>query len=1706
MEYSRIVCVILLIYGMAAQLLGQCTAVIDSNIDPVAGCEVLTVQFYDKSSGVVTRSWDFGDGSPVSNAQNPTHSFSAGNGDTTYIVTLTVVCSAGSTITAEKTVTVYAKPQIDFNKNKTSVCAITDSVCLSNLTDDLPGNNYLWNFGDGTISTEFEPCKVYSTPGSYNLELTVTNENGCMNSLKKEAYFEVIPVPNTAFTVRDLNGCIPFTAFLTNNTDTAGNSYTNWNWDYGDGGPAGKGFNSPPHTYLTPGKFDITLGTTNSLGCSNFSTQTITVKKSPIAIFTAETPICKGNSSLIEFTGTAVDSIQFDWEFEEASSPSASGEGPHSIAWDNAGIKEVKLKVSNQICSDSMVQNVVVNPPSKVHLYLTVEEDTICSGEEVTFTAFPENFLEYSFYVNDILVHNSPDNTYSQAGFNDGDKIHLKVTDNNGCTEQVSDTIYLTVLPTPSLTLTSSIPEDTICTGTTFSVTANPSGLDSYSFYMGNSEIQTGTSNEYSVSNLSDGQYIYAKTTVQGCESEKSNIIKKTVTEPPAPPSVNCGNTSTSSIEFVWDKVSGAAGYEVSVNGGSFEAPSSGSKGYRHLLTGLSANDTITMEVRAYDASYCGVSSVSQPQTCIAQACNLISFETEADVEICEGERAELYISNITASNYSVTWNKETPVKDSSYSFAPDASTTVPVTLTDSLQLHCPAISKEILVNVKRHPEVSISASGDQNICTDTEITFTASPGDYSNYKFFNNSLIVQDGPENKFTVKEADHEHFYFVVASSGDCMESSDSIQLFVNEPLKQPTVNVVSSDSESVTFEWDIVPGASGYKVSINDGVFINPSSGISGLTHVVSNLIPGEAVTISVIALGAGPCGESNVSQPAVGFATTCSSIEFYTREEYEICQGDSVELLITDINLENYSISWNGGIPGQDRKMVLFPDKDMSVMIVVKDTDQPDCPGRTAYVNITVNEIPEKLMLSAQDLDDTICEDDLISFRAEPAGYDIYEFYDGFRLLQSSSGNIYTSDQWAGGHNIKARAWNKACVGESSDPIAVEVKSKLRIPQVNCSTTSDSTIRFKWEPVPDAEGYLVSINGASYQLPNSGADGLSHTLKGLLPSDEASISVIATSQGPCGYSMPSVSVSCSARPCDDIDFIHQPYDTVCEGESITLSVSGISVPDYTLAWNGEIQGSDETYILQGLGDSVVSISLTDISQPACPPVTKQFEITVNPLPVVTLSSTALNDSICNGEMVQYIATPAGWDQYQFFNGTSQLLQDSAYHVLECDTFSNYHEIYVQTMNSGCSSLSNTIGTSVLDVIPLNLTGSIQGDLCYGDYVEFTASPGYEKYLFTGSNGIIEESDQNNVIIGVKSSYITVQAYKGDRCEVLSNDTIWFNLLSLPEASLVASAQSVCPGESVAFTASPYMYDLYEYYRNGSLAQASDQNQLLIENYRTTDTVSLVVTDQNGCRSNSTIPVVVDVKPFPKNEIISSAEGICLGDSVALTASLDSIFPTTSFYWNTGNNDTSFIAAPIAETNFQLFSVWGGCIVMSDSISIGVDMIEPPIADAGEDVTICIFDSTLLVASGGTNYSWSPDSLVSNPSAPDVYARANTTTHFAVTVSNRYCYDTDTVTVFIDLCLEDLTAPVPQIITPNGDGLNDRWIVEDIDYFTENHVEIFNRWGHQVYSAQPYLNTWEGRSSGGQELPEGTYYYVIELGNGADPRSGYIIILR
>ena len=90
-------------------------------------------------------------------------------------------------------------------------------------------------------------------------------------------------------------------------------------------------------------------------------------------------------------------------------------------------------------------------------------------------------------------------------------------------------------------------------------------------------------------------------------------------------------------------------------------------------------------------------------------------------------------------------------------------------------------------------------------------------------------------------------------------------------------------------------------------------------------------------------------------------------------------------------------------------------------------------------------------------------------------------------------------------------------------------------------------------------------------------------------------------------------------------------------------------------------------------------------------------------------------------------------------------------------------------------------------------------------------------------------------------------------------------------------------------------------------------------------------------------------------------------------------------------------------------------------------------------------------------------------------------------------------------------IPEGFSPNGDGINDLFVIRGIQNFPNNNFTIFNRWGDKVFEASPYKNTWDGSNSkgltiGGDALPTGTYFYVIDLGDGSKVIKGTIYLNR
>jgi gliding motility-associated-like protein len=136
-------------------------------------------------------------------------------------------------------------------------------------------------------------------------------------------------------------------------------------------------------------------------------------------------------------------------------------------------------------------------------------------------------------------------------------------------------------------------------------------------------------------------------------------------------------------------------------------------------------------------------------------------------------------------------------------------------------------------------------------------------------------------------------------------------------------------------------------------------------------------------------------------------------------------------------------------------------------------------------------------------------------------------------------------------------------------------------------------------------------------------------------------------------------------------------------------------------------------------------------------------------------------------------------------------------------------------------------------------------------------------------------------------------------------------------------------------------------------------------------------------------------------------------------------------------------------------------------------------------------SLLSGSGSFDDVHSPVATVS-----DLSAGKNT---FLWTVMLGSCSTTDTMVITVNNLF------VPQVITPNGDGKNDFFVIKDIEKNSPVELIVFDRWGNEVYHSTNYINDWSGRSNNGDELSNDTYFYVLKFADGRITK-GFVVIKK
>jgi PKD repeat protein/C1A family cysteine protease len=235
-------------------------SVADFIADKTQGLSPLTVNFTDKSTGVLTNwSWNFGDGKK-STAQNPSHIYKKAG---TYSAVLTVN-GLGGTSTKTQTINVYKVPKANFKATpKKGVSPLTVSF-----TDKSSGTitEWLWDFGDQQTSTDRNPSHTYNTPGTYTVTLIAANPGGSSTKVLSN-YITVYAPANAGFTAAPTTGAAPALIVF---SDSSAGTISKWKWDFGDGKTSLK--QNPTHSYSKAGTYSVNL-TVSGKGGTSTATQ-----------------------------------------------------------------------------------------------------------------------------------------------------------------------------------------------------------------------------------------------------------------------------------------------------------------------------------------------------------------------------------------------------------------------------------------------------------------------------------------------------------------------------------------------------------------------------------------------------------------------------------------------------------------------------------------------------------------------------------------------------------------------------------------------------------------------------------------------------------------------------------------------------------------------------------------------------------------------------------------------------------------------------------------------------------------------------------------------------------------------------------------------------------------------------------------------------------------------------------------------------------------------------------------------------------------------------------------------------------------------------------------------------------------------------------------------------------------------------------------
>ena len=533
----------------------------------------------------------------------------------------------------------------------------------------------------------------------------------------------------------------------------------------------------------------------------------------------------------------------------------------------------------------------------------------------------------------------------------------------------------------------------------------------------------------------------------------------------------------------------------------------------------------------------------------------------------------------------------------------------------------------------------------------------------------------------------------------------------------------------------------------------------------------------------------------------------------------------------------------------------------------------------------------------------------------------------------------------------------------------------------------------------------------------------------------------------------------------------------------VTVSGGTTP-YSYQWNNSssVIISDTDNALNAIGADDYTVDIEDAN--GCHFI-QTLSVTQPAQPVGIIS--AVTDNVCFGATAGQIdITVTGGTTaygYSWSNGNSSeditALTSGTYTVTVTDA-NGCVETHTATITEPSSAVSASIVSQ-----NVRCSGGSNG------YAQVTASGGTMPYTYSWSNGV--STDVNDgLVAGIYT--VTVTDVNGCTANSGVNLTEPTSGIGITNTTSNVTCHGLADGTiTVNITGGTTPYAVY--FGDTTNAMFHTQNNYTISEL-IAGTYHVITIDASGCSSEAFITVT---EPDTISLSFITTPASCYnGSDGTIDLTVSGGTPAFTYLWTNGLT-TEDISGLTAGTYTVLVKDANSCTMTG---SATVEQPAELITTGTVSATTCIDETDgkiEIVVSGGVggyNYLWSNAEITQN-----IYNLSSGEYFVSVTDGNG-CLRTDTF--FVNITEIECLNP-PNAFTPDGDGYNDTWVLDNLDLYPASTVQIFNKWGMILYETNGTYVPWDGTYKGGV-MPAATYYYIIDLGNGSPAYTGHVTIVK